>query len=184
MLNLLGFNHGTPEGKNNVFGGKMSEAERVIIAGLMKRLFGQLPAYEPGKIGEERVRSSDFQVQVTNLYLLLQKRISMKSVFQSSLDINMSKATNDIDRITEMIMNTICDYEAFCEIEEANLAQRRRAPIQVHEQFQKKIRDKMLKIQSGNPDNKISLGNLGLNRIQNRPSGGGYQYETSPQASR
>jgi len=101
----------------------------------MKRLFGQLPAYEPGKFGEERQRSTDFQVQVTNLYLLLQKRISLKSVFQSSLDINMNKATQDIDGITERVMNTICDYEAFCEIEEANLAQRRRAPITVHEQF-------------------------------------------------
>ena len=105
----------------------------------------------------------------------------MKSVFQSSLDINMSKATSDIDGITERIMNTICDYEAYCEIEEANLAQRRRAPIQVHEAFQRKIREKMVKIQSGNPENKINLANLGLSRIDsssgNRP---GYQYEQSP----
>jgi hypothetical protein len=33
---------------------KMTEAERIIVAGLMKRLFGQLPAYEPGRLGEER----------------------------------------------------------------------------------------------------------------------------------
>jgi hypothetical protein len=147
MLCLCGFeqassqtNTGTP------FTSRLTEAERIIIAGLMKRLFGQLPAYEPGVIGQERQRSNDFQVQVTNLYLLLQRRISMKSVFQSSLDINMNKAAQDIDGITERIMNTICDYEAYCEIQEANLEQRRRAPISVHEAFQKKIRDKFIKL--------------------------------------
>ena len=143
MLHLLSLNGAPTETKNSPFTNKLSDAEKIIVAGLMKRLFNQLPAYEPGKMGEERQRSTDFQVQVTNLYLLLQKRISMKSVFQSSLDINMNKANQDIDGITERVMNTICDYEAFCEVEEANLAQRRRAPVQVHEQFQKKIRDKM-----------------------------------------
>lgn len=92
----------------------------------------------------------------------------------------MNKANQDIDGITERVMNTICDYEAFCEVEEANLAQRRRAPVQVHEQFQKKIRDKMLKIVSSNPENKISLGNLGLNRPSSNKAASGYQYETSP----
>ena len=92
----------------------------------------------------------------------------------------MSKATQDIDGITERIMNTICDYEAYCEVEESNLANRRRAPIQVHEAFQRKIRDKMVKLQSGNPDNKINLANLGLNRPApsgNQNSGSKYQYE-------
>jgi hypothetical protein len=98
----------------------------------------------------------------------------MKSVFQSSLDINMSKATQDIDGITERIMNTICDYEAYCEVEEANLSQRRRAPIAVHESFQKKIREKMVKIQTSNPENKISLQNLGLNKISSAAKASGY----------
>jgi len=99
----------------------------------------------------------------------------------------MSKATQDIDGITERVMNTICDYEAFCEVEEANLANRRRAPIAVHEAFQRKIRDKMVKLQSGNPENKINLANLGLNKISssaNQNSGSKYQYEQSPQSSR
>jgi hypothetical protein len=96
----------------------------------------------------------------------------MKSVFQSSLDINMSKATQDIDGITERVMNTICDYEAFCEVEEANLSNRRKAPIQVHEGFQKKIKDKMVKIQTSNPDNKINLANLGLSKTSTSASKG------------
>jgi hypothetical protein len=86
-------------------------------------------------------------------------------------------------------MNTICDYEAYCEVEESNLANRRRAPIQVHEAFQRKIRDKMVKLQSGNPENKINLANLGLNKggmgsSGNQNSGSKYQYEQSPQSSR
>jgi len=55
MLHLLGFDHGTP-GKpgHSPFGSKLTEAEKTIVSGLMKRLFGQLPAYEPGRMGEER----------------------------------------------------------------------------------------------------------------------------------
>lgn len=81
MLHLLSLNGAPTETKNSPFTNKLTDAEKIIVAGLMKRLFNQLPAYEPGKMGEERQRSTDFQVQVTNLYLLLQKRISMKSVF-------------------------------------------------------------------------------------------------------
>lgn len=58
MLHIAGFSQGTPD--KNPFGSKLSEAERTIIGGLMKRLFNQLPAYEPGRIGQERMRSSDF----------------------------------------------------------------------------------------------------------------------------
>ena len=72
MLHLTGFEQTSSETKTgSPFTSRMTEAERIIVAGLMKRLFGQLPAYEPGVIGQERQRSSDFQVQVTNLYLLL-----------------------------------------------------------------------------------------------------------------
>jgi hypothetical protein len=38
----------------------LSETQKNIIAGLMQRLFYQLPAYEPGTIGKERQRSNDF----------------------------------------------------------------------------------------------------------------------------
>ena len=58
-------------------------------------------------------------MQVTNFYLLLQKRISLKQVFTQSLDVNMSKQAQDIDALTEQVMSTICDFEAFCEIEES-----------------------------------------------------------------
>lgn len=100
----------------------------------------------------------------------------------------MSKAASDIDGIAERVMNTICDYEAYCEIEESNLMNRRRAPIKVHEAFQRKIREKMVKLQTGNPDNKINLANLGLGKGGggggNQASGSKYQYEQSPQSSR
>lgn len=118
----------------------------------MQRLFYQLPAYEPGTIGKERQRSNDFQVQVTNFYLLLQKRISLKQVFTQSLDVNLTKQTQDIDSLTEQVMSTICDFEAFCEVEESMIEARRKAPVAVHNQFQLKIQEKMMKLKQNNPD--------------------------------
>ena len=88
--------------QNNKYGAfTLSPVQKNIMSGLMQRLFYQLPAYEPGTIGKERQRSSDFQVQVTNFYLLLQKRISLKQVFTQSLSVNMTKQTQDIDTLTE-----------------------------------------------------------------------------------
>lgn len=61
MLSLLGFADASSDSKTAMpFTTKMNEAERIIVAGLMKRLFGQLPAYEPGRVGQERLRSCDF----------------------------------------------------------------------------------------------------------------------------
>lgn len=136
----------TPGGpaKGNDFNQKITEHQRMVIAGLMKRLVNQLPAFEPNTNN----RTDDFQVKVANLYLLLQKRTSMKQVFQVSLDISQQKTFDDIDGITERIMSHILDYEAYCEIEEANLPKRRMAPAKILNLFEKKIEDKMRNIKS------------------------------------
>ena len=102
----------------------------------------------------------------------------------------MTKQTQDIDTLTEQIMSTICDFEAFCEIEESQIEARRRAPVAVHDQFQKKIFEKMMRLQQANPDNQISLSNLGLNNGTQKKSGSASKrgnfvaYEQSPQSAR
>jgi hypothetical protein len=55
ILSILGLNDSASDIKTPMpFSKNLTEAERIIVAGLMKRLFNQLPAYEPGRIGQER----------------------------------------------------------------------------------------------------------------------------------
>ena len=81
----------------------------MVISGLIKRLFNQLPV----KI-EGQERSDDFQAKITNLYLLLQKRIFMKNIFKTTLEIDMTSAQNNIDSCVEQILTNILAYEDFC----------------------------------------------------------------------
>ena len=60
----------------------------MVISGLINRLFNQLPI----KMEGQDHRTEDFQTKVTNLYLLLQKRVFMKNIFKSTLDIDMTSA--------------------------------------------------------------------------------------------
>jgi len=78
-------------------------------------------------------------------------------------------------------MSTICDFEAFCEIEESQIEARRKAPVAVHDQFQKKIYEKMMRLKQSNPDTQISLSNLGLNNNASPSKRSNYSgYEQSP----
>ena len=61
--------------------------QTMVISGLIKRLFNQLPVKVEGQ-----ERSEDFQAKITNLYLLLQKRIFMKNIFKTTLEIDMTSA--------------------------------------------------------------------------------------------
>jgi hypothetical protein len=90
---------------------KITIEQKHAIGGLMKRLLNQLPA----KIPNTNVRSNDFQVKISNLYLLLQKRVSMKKIFEISMDISMRKTYEDINQITERIMDIIISYDDYCE---------------------------------------------------------------------
>ena len=89
---------------------KIGDAQKQVIGGLMKRLLNQLPA----KIPNTDIRSNDFQVKISNVYLMLQKRVSMKKIFEVSMDISMRKTYEDINLMTERIMEMILDYDEFC----------------------------------------------------------------------
>jgi len=43
----------------------------------------------------------------------------MKNIFEVSLNINMQKAHDEVDCITERILSLIMDYDAYCEEQEA-----------------------------------------------------------------
>jgi hypothetical protein len=46
---------------------------------------------------------------------MLQKRVSMKKIFEVSMDVSMRKTYEDINRMTERIMALIIDHDDFCE---------------------------------------------------------------------
>ena len=51
--------------------------------------------------------------------MLLKKRVSMKNVFEVSLNVNMQRAHDEVDVITERILSLIMDYDSYCEEQEA-----------------------------------------------------------------
>ena len=101
----------------------LSKHQTMVISGLIKRLFNQLPV----KI-EGQERSEDFQAKITNLYLLLQKRIFMKNIFKTTLEIDMTSAQNNIDSCVEQILTSILAYEDFCMEQENQVRQQTKTP--------------------------------------------------------
>jgi len=61
----------------------------MIIGGLMKRMLNQIPARKPG--GDANEKTTEFQYQIANLYIMLDARISVKRVFETQLDITKQK---------------------------------------------------------------------------------------------
>ena len=56
----------------------------MVLGGLMKRLLNQIPV----RIDNAKKSSDDFQAKMTNLYIHLRKRVSVKNVYEVSLNIN------------------------------------------------------------------------------------------------
>ena len=102
-----------------------------------------MPAFEL----DSEVRTDDFQLKITNFYMMLEKRLYMKRIFKDVLSIDQSKSIEDIDVVTERVANYILDYEAFCEIEEENIKKRIMGPRKVLQITKKRVQDKKRKIQ-------------------------------------
>lgn len=133
ILKVLGCEE-TPGGKKT-FHQKISEVQKNVVTGLMQRLLSQLPAFEL----DSEIRTEDFQLRVTNFYMMLEKRLHMKRIFKDVLSIDQSKSIDDIDVITERVANYILDYEAFCEIEEENIKKRILGPRKVLQITKKRV---------------------------------------------
>ena len=63
----------------------------------------------------------------------------MKRIFIDVLNIDQSKAVDDIDVITERVANYILDYECYCEIEEENIKKRILGPRKVLQIAKKRV---------------------------------------------
>jgi len=80
----------------------------------MKRLLNQIPVHQKG----QKYTVKDFNSKMTNLYLLLRQRASIKNAFEISLDIQTQKAQEDIDTICERILSCILDFDEYCRAKE------------------------------------------------------------------
>merc|ERR1712025_565568 len=107
----------------------------MILGGLMKRLLNQIPV----RIKGQRQTVQDFNAKMSNLYLLLRQRCSIKNAFEISLDISTQKAQDDIDAITERILSCIMDYDDYCRMKEEEAKHKNEMPQRILNLFQKKI---------------------------------------------
>lgn len=114
----------------------------MILGGLMKRLLNMIPVRQKG----DQFTSNDFNSKMSNLYLLLRQRTSIKNAFEVSLEINTQKAQDDIDTICERILSCILDYDDFCKLKEEEAAHKNEMPKRILNLFQRKIAQKMMAI--------------------------------------
>ena len=99
----------------------------MIVAGLMKRLLGQIPIQLPGQKG----RAKDFASQVSNLFLFLKKRTSLRPVYTATLSVDLTRTHNSVDELVDRIMNLVLDYDAHCEKKEQEISEREKEEMAV-----------------------------------------------------
>ena len=121
---------------------RVSEHDRMIIGGLMKRLLNMIPVRQKG----EKYTVRDFNSKMSNLYLLLRQRTSIKNAFEVSLEIQTQKAQDDIDSICERILSCILDYDDYCRGKEEEARHKNEMPQRILNLFQRKIAQKMMNL--------------------------------------
>ena len=143
MLQQLGYDASiaTP-GKGHGDVCQVSEHDRMIIGGLMKRLLNQIPVRQKG----EKYTTKDFNSKMSNLYLMLRQRASIKSAFEVSLEIDTQSAQDEIDTICDRILSCVLDYDDFCRSKEEEARHKNEMPKRILNLFQRKIAQKMMSI--------------------------------------
>ena len=96
----------------------------MILGGLMKRLLNQIPVRQKG----EKYTIKDFNSKMSNLYLILRQRTSIKNAFELSLDIRTQKCQEDIDTICERILSCILDFDEYCRSKEEEARHKNEMP--------------------------------------------------------
>lgn len=97
----------------------------MILAGMMKRLIGQIPIK---MLGQQKVtvgKCKDFGTAVGNLSVLVKKRTSLRDIYGTTLSVDMSPAQSRAQNLIDSLMNLVLDYDSFCEIEEKQVDERK-----------------------------------------------------------
>lgn len=124
VLQQLGYDASLSTPGQHAVDCKVSEHDRMIIGGLMKRLLNQIPVRQKG----EKFTVKDFNAKMSNLYLLLRQRTSIKNAFEMSLDIKTQKQIEDIDTVCERILSCILDYDDYCRAKEEEARHKNEMP--------------------------------------------------------
>lgn len=132
----------------------ISNNQRMVIAGMMKRMLNQLPVRLPGFEN----KYNDLTAQISNLFLMMKKETSVRSAFGNSFDIDLSQTHGMIQDTVEKIMTLVLEYDAHCEQMEQDLNLKPGAEVAVHNLVQEKLNAKVMKLMQGNIAMKM-LGN-------------------------
>ena len=132
----------TTPGQQTYIECRISEHDRMIIGGLLKRLLNMIPVRQKG----DKYVTKDFNSKMSNLYFMLRQRTSIKNAFEVSLDISTQKAQEDIDTICERILSCILDYDDYCRAKEEEARHKNEMPQRILNLFQQKISQKMINL--------------------------------------
>ena len=77
----------------------ISENQRMIIAGLMKRILAQIPIKMAGQASLSVGKCKDFGKMAGNLRVLVGKRTSVRPVFGTTFSVDMSETDMHVDNL-------------------------------------------------------------------------------------
>ena len=110
------------------------------MAGLMKRLIGQIPIKMAGQQSLPVGKCKDFGKAVSNLHTLIKKRTSVRPVFGTTFSVDMSETDMHAQNLVDSFMQTVVDYDAYCEKEEKEVPERiEKEHLDIYNSIQNKI---------------------------------------------
>lgn len=84
---------------------------------------------------------------MSNLYLLLRQRISIKHVYENTFDVSTQKAQSDVENICECILSCIMEYDDYCKLMEEEAQHNNELPKRIQREFSLKINQKLKDLQ-------------------------------------
>merc|ERR1712032_903636 len=100
-LKMLGYDatFSTPGGGHPQDECKVTEHDRMILGGLMKRLLNQIPVHQKG----QKYTVKDFNSKMTNLYLLLDKEHPLRMH-------SRSRSTSKLKRLKKILIPFVREF--------------------------------------------------------------------------
>lgn len=85
-------------------------------------------------------KSKDFGKMVGNLHCLIKKRTSIRPTFHTTFSVDMSETDLHVQNLVDSFMNTVVEYDAYCEKEEKEVPERiEKEQLDVYNSIQSKI---------------------------------------------
>lgn len=96
-------------------------------------------------------KCKEFGKAVSNLHVLIKRRTSVRPVFGTTFSVDMSETEMHVQNLVDSFMQTVVDYDAYCEKEEKEVPERiEKEHIDIQNNVQSIINAKVSKILRGN----------------------------------